>query len=190
MTRPRLARLWRDRRGITAMEFALILPILVMFSAGTIEYSRLILMTQKLQSGAFILADLTARDTDEDLTTEQLGNIFLAIDQVVRPFDFAANGRAVLSSIRGEDGDEAIMKWQCSGSGMLAATSELGIVGEAAVLPAELTMAEGETIIAAEVFFDFEPLFGVGLAPRVIRRVAFFKPRLGELTTMTCPEEA
>ena len=51
----------------------------------------------------------------------------------------------------------------------------------------KLGIAEGETIIAAEVFFDFDPLFGVGLAPRVIRRVAYFKPRLGELASMACP---
>ena len=57
-----LTRLRSCDRGVSAMEFALILPILVMFSAGTIEYSRMIILTQKLQSGAFMLADLTARD--------------------------------------------------------------------------------------------------------------------------------
>ena len=181
-------KLIRDERGVTAMEFGLILPILVMFSAGTIEYSRLILMTQKLQSGAFILADLTARD--QELSTEQLGHIFLAVDQVVRPFDFSSSGSAMVSSIRGNDSDDPVLAWQCGGAGVLAAGSEIGsVVGEAVVLPEELGIAHGETIIAAEVFFDFKPLFGVGLAPRVIRRVAFFKPRLGELATMTCPGE-
>ena len=72
-----------DGRGFSAAEFALVLPILVLFSVGTVEYSRLILLTQKLQSGAFILADLTARD--KTLSTAQLGNIFLAIDQVIAP---------------------------------------------------------------------------------------------------------
>jgi hypothetical protein len=183
-----LARLWRDRRGITAMEFALILPILVMFSAGTIEYSRLILMTQKLQSGAFILADLTARESDEALTTEQLGSIFLAIDEVVRPFEFGTNGRAVVSSIGATAENLPILNWQCSGAGDIEATSQLGSeIGAEVALPEELGIVEGETIIAAEVFFDFDPLFGVGLAPRVIRRVAYFKPRLGELASMACP---
>ena len=42
-------------------------------------------------------------------------------------------------------------------------------------------------MIAAEVFFDFDPLFGVGLAPRVIHRFAFYKPRLGELTDAGLP---
>ena len=100
-----LTRLLACDRGVSAMEFALILPILVMFSAGTIEYSRLILLTQKLQSGAFILADLTARD--KTLSTEQLGHIFLAIDQIVRPFEFAGNGHAIVTSLGADDGRRA-----------------------------------------------------------------------------------
>ena len=84
-----LTRLWRDTRGFTAAEFGLILPILLLFSVGTIELSRLILLTQKLQSGAFTLADLTARYKDEDMDSDRLADIFLAIDQVIQPFEFA-----------------------------------------------------------------------------------------------------
>ena len=109
---------------------------------------------------------------------------------MVRPFDFAAAGRAIVTSIGANSDDEPIVNWQCGGSGALVATSLLGTeVGDDAAIPEDLAIVEGETIIAAEVFFDFEPLFDVGLEPRVIRRVAFFKPRLGDLDTMTCPEE-
>jgi TadE-like protein len=187
-----ISRLGRDIRGVTAMEFALILPILVMFSAGTIEYSRLIMATQKLQSGAFTLADLTARYDDEDMDAALLADIFLAIGQVVQPFDFAANGRAIVTSVGADEDDEPFVQWFCGGSGSLDATSGIGTaIGEPATLPDDLAIVEGETIIAAEVFFAFEPLFGIGLAPRTIRRIAFFKPRLGDLATpIGCPDEA
>ncbi len=176
------ARLGRDRRGIAATEFALILPILVLFSGGTIEYSRLILLTQKLQSGSFILADLTARD--RTLTEGQLDNIFLAIDNVVQPFEFDASGKAIVTSIGVDASNHPVVNWQRSGSGALAATSELGSPGHAAALPDDLHIAAGETIIASEVFYAFEPLFGLGAEPRVIRRVAYYKPRLGSLDTL------
>ena len=168
------------------MEFALILPILVLFSAGTIEYSRLILLTQKLQSGAFILADLTARD--KTLSTEQLGHIFLAIDQVIRPFEFAGNGQAIVTSLGADPDDDPIVNWTCGGAGTLDVESHTrrGRRG-ASRFPGDLTLSHGETMIAAEVFFDFDPLFGVGLAPRIIHRFAFYKPRLGELTDLDCP---
>jgi Flp pilus assembly protein TadG len=176
-----LKRLARDTRGIAASEFALILPILVMFSAGTIEYSRLILLTQKLQSGSFILADLTARD--RTLSEDQLENIFLAINNIIQPFEFDTLGRAIVSSVGVTAGNPRV-NWQRSGSGGLAATSEIGNQGGAATLPDDLDIVAGETIIAAEVFYSFEPLFGIGLAPRTIHRVAYYKPRLGSLETL------
>jgi hypothetical protein len=176
------ASLLRDRRGIAASEFALILPMLVMFSLGTIEYSRLILLTQKLQSGAFILADLTARD--KTLSEEQLENIFLAIDNIIQPFDFATDGKAIVTSIGVDASDDPEVNWQREGSGELAAASEVGEEGGEAALPDDLDISDGETIIAAEVFFAFEPLFGIGLAPRTIHKVAYYKPRLGTLDTL------
>ena len=181
--RPLLTRLRRDARGIAATEFALILPILVLFSAGTIEYSRLILLTQKLQSGSFILADLTARD--KTLTAGQLDNIFLAIDNIVQPFTFDTLGKAIVTSIGVDAAKKPIVNWQRAGAGTLAVTSAIGSTkGGKATLPADLTIASGETIISAEVYYSFQPLFGIGLAPKVIRRVAYYKPRLGSLDTL------
>jgi Flp pilus assembly protein TadG len=177
-----VSRLWRDDRGFAAAEFGLILPILVMFSAGTIEYSRLILLTQKLQSGSFILADLTARD--RTLSEDQLDNIFLAIDNIVQPFEFDVEGKAIVTSVGVNSSNQPIVNWQRSGSGTLTATSELGSEGGTATLPPDLDIVEGETIIAAEVYYNFEPLFGIGLSPRVIRKVSYYKPRLGSLDTL------
>jgi hypothetical protein len=184
--RPLLGRLRRDQRGFSAAEFALVLPILVILSVGTVEYSRLILLTQKLQSGAFLLADLSARD--RTLSTGQLANIFLAIDQVIAPFEFAEAGRALVTSIGVDTDDDPVVNWQCAGGGDLEAPSRLGEgAGEAATLPDDLELSPGETIIAAEVFYAYAPLFGLGPDARVIRRAAFYKPRLGDLTTMACP---
>lgn len=177
-----IGRLFGDRQGIAASEFALILPILVLFSGGTIEYSRLILLTQKLQSGSFILADLAARD--KTLSEDQLDNIFLAIDQIIQPFDFVADGKAFVTSIGVDSSNSVVVNWQRDGEGALVATSEVGSEGGSATLPDDLGIVEGETIIAAEVFYSFTPLFGIGLSPRVIHRVSYFKPRLGTLDTL------
>jgi hypothetical protein len=181
-----LRRIRRDTRGFSAAEFALVLPILALFSVGTVEYSRLILLTQKLQSGSFLLADLTARD--KTLSTAQLGNIFLAIDQVVQPFPFAESGTAIVTSIGVDAAGDPESKWQCDGAGALDANSQIADgAGEPATLPEGLDLGSGEIVIAAEIYYAYEPLFGLGPAARVIRRTAFFKPRLGDLSTMTCP---
>lgn len=177
-----LTRLLRQTSGVAAMEFALVLPILVLFSAGTVEYSRLIMLTQKLQSSSFILADLTARD--RTLSEDQLDNIFLAIDNVIQPFEFETSGKAIVSSVGVDAANHPVVNWQRSGSGALTATSTIGSQGGEATLPDEIDIHAGETVIAAEVFYSFTPLLGIGLAPRVIHKVAYYKPRLGSLDTL------
>ena len=56
-----IGRIWRETGGVTALEFALVLPVIAIVAAGTIEFGRLVILTQKLQNGTFILADLGAR---------------------------------------------------------------------------------------------------------------------------------
>ena len=77
------------------------------------------------------------------------------------------------------------MNWQRTGSGTLAADQPARRPTAATPsLPEDLDDREGETIIAAEVFYSFKPLFGIGLAPRTIHRVAYYKPRLGSLDSL------
>jgi Flp pilus assembly pilin Flp len=171
------SRLRRDQRGVSALEFALMLPLLVLFIVGTIDVSRLILLTQKLQSAAFTLADLTARIDPRE--TNSIGNVFRAVDQVVKPFAFRSEGRTIITSVQSA---------AAASAGGYAASSEIGRPAKAARLPAGLDIRRGQTIIAAEVYFDFKPLFGIGLlSPRVIRQVAYAKPRLVELPSLACP---
>ena len=109
------------------------------------------------------------------------------IDQVIRPFEFTTAGHAIVTSIGIDVDNDPVVNWQCGGAGALDVDSAIGSAGDEAALPSDLSITAGETIIAAEVFFDYEPLFGVVLSPRVIRRVAYFKPRLGDLNSLTCP---
>jgi Flp pilus assembly protein TadG len=182
MLRSTLGRLWHDLRGVSAMEFALILPILAGLAAGTIEYGRMILLSQKLQNGTFILADLAARD--KTLTEEQLDSIFLAINNIIQPFAFEEEGAAIVSGIEIAANGNPIINWQRAGFGGLASDSEIGSVGGVATLPAELTFTPGETLIVSEVFYDFQPIFGLTAGPAVLRKVAYVKPRIGTLSSI------
>lgn len=174
-------RLWQDRRGVSAIEFAMILPILAALSIGTIEYGRMILLSQKLQNGTFILADLAARD--KTLTEEQLGSIFLALDNIIQPFEFDDVGAAIISGIEVTTTGRPIINWQRSGANGSGAASEIGGVGAVAVLPEELLFTAGETLIVSEVFYDFQPIFRV-TSPARLHKIAYVKPRLGTLTSI------
>jgi Flp pilus assembly pilin Flp len=174
--------IWRDVRGITAVEFALVLPVLVFLSVGTVEFGRMILLVQKVQNGTFVLADLAARD--EEINEEQLDNMFLAVNNILEPFEFGSTGTAVVTSVTVNDDGDPMINWQRFGSGTFDTASEIGEPGEEAALPEGIPLNIGETLIVSEVFFEFEPLFGLTAAATTLRRVAYVKPRLGTLATL------
>lgn len=177
-----LRRLWRDLRGVSAIEFAMVVPIIAALAIGTIEYGRMILISQKLQNGTFILGDLAARD--KTLSEEQLDSIFLALNNVIQPYEFDESGTAIISGIEIAPNGAPIINWRRSGAGGLAETSRIGSLGGVATLPPELTFTSGETLIVSEVFYDFQPLFGVTTGRQVLYKTSYVKPRLGTLTSI------
>jgi len=177
-----IGRIWRETGGVTALEFALVLPVIAIVAAGTIEFGRLVILTQKLQNGTFILADLAARD--KTLSVAQLDSLFLALDNIIQPFDLNTAGTAIVTGIRVDSDGDPMINWQRSGAGTLEVASEVGAPGDIADLPATLEVSEGETIIVSEVFYDFVPIFGLSADAGVFRKVAYVKPRLGTLETL------
>jgi Flp pilus assembly protein TadG len=176
-----LKRLWRDRAAVAATEMALMMPMLTLLLVGAGEYGRMLLLNQKLQNGAFILADLAGRD--QTLSEDQLDTIFLALNNLIEPFEFDESGTAIVTSISGT-ASEPEVNWQRSGAGTFEAASSVGGPGDEATLPDTLTLAEGETLIVAEIFYGFEPLFGLTASASTLHKAAYLKPRLGTLETL------
>jgi Flp pilus assembly protein TadG len=178
-----LSRLLGDRSGIAALELSLALPLLILLGVGTMEFGRLILLTQKLQNGTFILADLAARD--KTLSEEHLGNIFLAINNIIQPFEFDTSGVAIVTSVLVDDDGDPKISWQRTGAGNFVSTSQVGeTVGADADLPEAMTLFAGDTVIVAEIFYDYEPVFGLTSNANVLHKVAYYKRRVGTLVTL------
>ena len=64
------ARLWRDREGVSAVEFALMLPVLLLITAGMIDLGRALYQTNVIEKGLRAGAMYAARN-DFPLTTSQ-----------------------------------------------------------------------------------------------------------------------
>lgn len=164
------------------MEFALAAPVLILLSIGGSDFVIYLLLQQKLQNAAFSVADLAARD--KTLSVNQLNSIFTSVRHVSQPFDFKSNGRAIVTGISATSTNNPRVYWQRGGAGDYATASRVGSVGKAATIPQGLSIAANETIIAAEIFYSYEPMFGLVLPPQVIHRTAYFKPRLGTLHSL------
>jgi Flp pilus assembly protein TadG len=179
----RLRHLWSSARGSVAIETALTLPLLCLILLGGIELSRFILAHQKVERTSATLADLVARS--DTLSNSGMDSLFAATQYVMAPFELGENGHAVITLVIGDNGTPKIawQRYQPSD----ATGSEVGtIVGQTATLPTGFTIANGDHVIIAEVFYDYQPMFtGDLLSDTSLQRMAIFRPRFGTLTIVS-----
>ena len=172
----------RRDRGNVAVEFALALPVLILLLLASAELGRFVLLHQKIDRVASTMADLVARA--ETISESEIDDIFTAAGQVAEPFDLGSQGRVLISSVT-NDGSGPTVAWQRLDGGSYVAASQIGAEGEPATLSGEFAVAEGETAIISEVYFDFEPFLSeLIVAPRLLYRRALNRPRLGTLDTV------
>jgi Flp pilus assembly protein TadG len=178
-----IQRLRASERGGVMIEAGLAIPILIVMLLAGFEISRLTLLNQKLDRAATSMADLVSQS--KDLTSAQLTDMFSAIQHVMEPFDVGASGKVVVSSIGTVGANPTTIFWQRTGSGTITATSQIGIEGGTPTLPAGMTIATGEGLIVAEIFYDYTPfIFWDFVSANQIYRTAFFRPRFGGLDVL------
>lgn len=178
------AHLWRNQSGVAMVEFAVALPVLLTLVYGVIEITRYILITQKVEKLAHTVSDLTAQT--KNATTTDLNQVLEASAHIMEPYSLGANSRIIISSLYRPAGTSSIpnVNWCYRGAGSMTVTSAIGGLGTVPTMPGGFTFAERENIIAAEVYYRFSPLINTQFfGTRTIYRAAFYKPRLGQLTT-------
>jgi hypothetical protein len=178
--RQRLGRLLGCHAGNVAVEFGLAVPVLLMLMLASAELARFVIIHQKMDRVATTISDLVSRA--ETISESQIGDIFTAAGEVAFPYDLGNLGVVIVSSVVNPDGEGPVIAWQRSGGGAYTATSHLGTEGNDATLSGDFEVREGETAIIAEVYFDFTPFLSeLIVAPQLIYRSAFHRPRLGTL---------
>ncbi len=178
-----MRRFGEAQQGIAMVEFALALPVLMTLFYGTIEVTRYVLITQKVEKLAHAVADMTAQSATA--TTATLNQVMAAASDIMNPYEMNSNGRIMISSLyRAAGATDATVSWRHEGGGTLSATSTLGAVGSTPVMPTAFAFEERENVIAGEVYYQFSPLISSQFfGTTTIYRIAFYKPRLGALVT-------
>ena len=179
----RLTAFARAERGLAVVEFALILPVMMTLFYGTIEVTRYILITQKVEKLAHSIADVTSQE--QTASAAVLNQALAATSDIMSPYTMTTNGTVFITSLyRAPNTTDATVNWRYQGGGGLPETSRLGAQGTVPTVPGGFTFDERENIVAAEVFFRFSPLISSQFfGTTTIYRSAFYKPRLGALLT-------
>ena len=162
--------LMRDRRGVSAIEFAMIAPLLMLIYVGTVEISNLLTIYRRASTVAATASDLTAQA--KTVSTTDLQDIVAASSSILTPYD-PAPLKIVISSVVADNNNNGKVDWSYANKG--AARS----VKSNYTIPAGLTEA-GSSVIVAEITYGFTPLLDLpifSLEPFNITRTFYSRPR-------------
>lgn len=187
--RARLRRFTTGREGLAYLEFAVTAPFLIALLLGAIEVTRYILITQKVEKVAVTIADVVAQGST--VSGAQLNTILAAAGQVMLPYAFGAQGYVIITSVK-QAGAYSVsnpprVNWQYAGGGSWTQSSQVGSPGTSATLPGGMTLFDKDNVIVTEIFYHFRPLLSAGgvIDATPLYKVGVFKPRLGDLSTLS-----
>ena len=160
---------WRDdRRGVSAIEFALIAPFMITLYLGAVEVSLALSIDRKITSAASALADLVAQD--DVITDGEMNSIMTAGNAIVAPFDTAPLEVRISSVMMDSSGDVSV-QWS-DADGMPPLTE-----GGSVAMPAGV-MQTNRSVIMVEVSYTYETMFSeLGMSKFDIREVFYLRPR-------------
>lgn len=158
----------RSDRGVAAIEFALIIPVMLFTFFGISEIANYILAARKVANVASSAADLIAQDTVVD--DGEMADIMGALDVVLRPFDPQEAQIRITSVVADSDGDTTVAWSDARNTGAYAEGSPVDVPDD--IVP------DNQGIIMTEVSFTYRTLFGMYLNDGMTVSDTFYlKPR-------------
>lgn len=152
-----IAQLRKSEQGVAAIEFALIVPVMFLLLAGSLEFSQAITVDRRVTQVASSTADLVAR-VDKFNNTGEIDNILKIIEQLFKPYDLNPLTVAVISvQAKAKSGSttavEMRVSWSRNNKGQIPYSTN-SIYDH---IPAGL-LAKGESVIVGEASYTYSPL--------------------------------
>jgi Flp pilus assembly protein TadG len=166
--RNRLSAFRQDKSGVSAIEFALILPVMVAMFFGIGEVTSYMQAHSRMTKVASTVADLVAQDTV--ISDDEMTNIFNCAEAIMQPFD-SNNGWVRVSSIVANAAGQTTVAWS-DGQGISDRA-----VGSAITVPGGV-VPPNQSIIFTEVSYNYSSSFGMFLTSGVTATDQFYsRPR-------------
>lgn len=166
-------------RAVAAVEFALILPVMLLVYLGSTEAGVLFTVDRKVQQVAGAVGDLVAR-TNLTLTQSQMEDYFQAASGIMTPYSANEVLQVVTAVAVGDDGTTEVL-WSVEYQGGEYRDGTLHLEGNTFPLPQQMIdISLGQTVIAAEAMYEHRALFGLIFDEAItFYRSNFFLPRFG-----------
>jgi Flp pilus assembly protein TadG len=166
---PSMRRLANDRRGVSAIEFALLAPLMILLYFGCVEISNAVGADRKVSLTASALANLSAQVSS--ISQSDMQNIFDAATAIMAPYP-AGNLTMTVSCINIDADKKVTVKWSETRNGTQLTEFSFDDSNES------LKVA-GTQLVYAEVSFAYAPLVGNEITgPLTLKDHMFMSPRI------------
>jgi Flp pilus assembly protein TadG len=164
-----LRRFARDRGGVSAVEFAIVLPFMMALYLGTVELGDGLAVKFKTTLAARTITDLASQDVSID--TAEMSTILDSAQKVMTPYPWT-NMIATLSEITTNASGQGKVTWSCSINGTARTW------GASYTLPTALQTAN-ISVLMGEVTYPYTPALGYVITGTItMYQNIFFYPRL------------
>jgi Flp pilus assembly protein TadG len=161
----------RDQKGVSAIEFAMLLPVMLTIYFGVMETSQGVAIQRKVSLTSWSVADLASRVTS--INNADMTNMLTAASAVIAPYA-DAELKVTISAVSIDANGIAKVAWSDSLHGTKRA------VGSTVSLPAALNVPNSQ-LIWSEVNYNYVPSFGYVLTGALnLSDQIYVRPRLSE----------
>ena len=172
-----VSRLVRDQGGISAVEFAMLLPLMLMLYLGAVEISQAVGVDRKVTLTSRTVADLASQSSS--LASSDMQNILNASAAVIAPYD-PAQLKVTVSEVNVDNNGNATIGWSCTLGGSAHAA------GSAVTLPAALKVAN-TSLIWGEAAYTYKPIIGYVVTGTLnLSDQIYMRPRLSNSVSGSC----
>lgn len=138
----------RDDRGLAAMEFAFIAPLLVLIFFGVIEGSDALSASRRASLAVNTLADLAAQETE--LTNDDIADLFAGVEDIIDQRPIVAEFR-LLSVYYDAVQDKVLVGWSRDSKN----GTPYAVDSEYTDLPDDTLLDDTSSLIVAELTYNY-----------------------------------
>jgi Flp pilus assembly protein TadG len=172
----RIVRLAKDERGVSAVEFAMLLPLMVTLYLGGVEVSQGISIDRKVTLASRTVADLTSQVSS--ITAAGVTDLLKASAAILAPYP-SDKAKITVTSLKIDANSKVTVDWSQSQGGSAHAKGSTPTIPTALIVP-------NTSLIWGEVSYEYKPVVGYVLTGTLtLKDQIFMRPRLSESVVLS-----
>jgi Flp pilus assembly protein TadG len=175
----------RSRDGVSAVEFALLLPLMLVIYAGCGELTTALTLDRKVSRAASTISDLVAQQSN--VTTASMSNIFDATSAIIEPYE-ATTAKVIVVVVNINSTGQTVA-WSKARNDTTSVTA--GKTPPTGLTVPTTIATVGDQVVVGRVTYAYDSPFSsvikslTGSSVYNLKHVFYLKPRQGSTITFT-----